>query len=112
VRLPELAGIGAVPVICANCAANANRCAPAVSPIALCRGQRPAARHREQRGSVRGDTLGELGLEGVDRDRELADAREFVAGDPDLRGRRIASRTAAVRVCQLASVNRREDLRR
>ena len=33
--LPELVGMGAVPVIRANLEAVGNRCAPAVSPIAL-----------------------------------------------------------------------------
>ena len=84
--LPELTGIGAMPAARASLASLEKRWAPAISPISLAGGQRPEAGLGEQLRRDLGDELGDLGLERVDGRRELAQAAQLVAGDPDARG--------------------------
>ena len=81
--LPELAGIGATPAARASLAGVAKRCAPAISPTSLAAVKRSEPRLGEQLRCDRGDELGDLCLERLDRLRELADAPQLVAGDPD-----------------------------
>ena len=81
--LPELAGIGATPAARASLAAVAKRWAPAISPTSLAAVSGPNPGSVEQLRSDRGDELGDLCLERLDRLGELADAPQFVAGDAD-----------------------------
>src|SRR3954468_11880577 len=80
--LPELAGIGATPAARASLAAVAKRWAPAISPTSLAAisGPNPGSLSSSRR-DLRHE-LGDLALEPVDRERELAQAAQLVAGDP------------------------------
>ena len=79
--LPDHTGIGATPPWRAKAASLLNRVTPAVSPTSLGRGQRPAARHRQQcrrdLADAFADPLGQL----VDRLGEADDVGELVAGE-------------------------------
>src|SRR5215217_7371740 len=80
---PEEAGIGAEPAVRATLASVAKRPAPAISPISLAAVSAPQPRSARNRGARAAVRAGELALEVVDRARQLADAAQFVARDPD-----------------------------
>jgi hypothetical protein len=81
--LPELTGIGATPAARASLASLLKRWAPAISTDELGRRERPETRLGEQARRDPGDEVGELGLERVDGDGQLAQAAQLVAGDPN-----------------------------
>jgi hypothetical protein len=81
--LPELAGIGATPQARASLAAVANRLAPGDLADELGGDQRPEPRLAEQLRREPRDELGDLVLERADCERELAQAAQLVACDPD-----------------------------
>src|SRR4051794_19597845 len=81
--LPELAGIGATPAARASLAAVAKRWPPAISPTSLAAisGPNPGSVSSWRRELA--DEFGDLALELADRERELAQAAQLVACDPD-----------------------------
>ena len=81
--LPELTGIGATPAARASLASLAKRLRAGDLADQLGRGQRPEAGLGEQLRRDLGDQVGDLGLERLDRLRELADAAQLVARDAD-----------------------------
>jgi hypothetical protein len=79
---PELAGIGATPAARASFAEVAKRWAPAISPTSLAAisGPKPGSVSSLRRDLL--DEGGDLALELVDRERELAQSTQLVARDP------------------------------
>jgi hypothetical protein len=80
--LPELAGIGATPAARASLAGVAKRWAPAISPTSLAAISGPNPGSLSSCGAICSTRFGDLALEPVDRERELAQAAQLVARDP------------------------------
>jgi hypothetical protein len=84
--LPELTGIGAIPPARASLASLAKRCAPAISPISLPAASGPKPGSASNRGAAWTMSSAICRLERVDGLRQLAQAAQLVARDPDPRG--------------------------
>src|SRR4051812_1517263 len=83
--LPELTGIGAMPPARASLASLENRATPAISPMSLPAVNGPKPGSASSCGATC-STMGDLGLQGIDRGPELAQVPQLVAGDANPRG--------------------------